>query len=680
MKMEKSLKTDRLTLGTCYYPEHWPEELWKDDLARMLRNGIRVIRIAEFAWNKFEPEEGVYDFSFFDRFLDVAEQTDIKVIFCTPTATPPAWLTDRYPETLNAFRDGTVMRHGLRRHYNYNSGVYRRKTAELVSRMAEHYADRKCIIGWQIDNEFNCEANEYYSEADHMAFREYVREKYRTLDKLNEVWGTVFWNQTYTDWQQVYLPRTTPNDVVNPHQYLEAKEFWSYSTKSFCKLQSDILRRYLPEGVFITHNGFFGHVDSHAMTQESLDFMMYDSYPNFAYVLDFDSKNPMKDRAWSWNLCHIRSISPLFGVMEQQSGPNGAVNGGIGAASPKPGQIRLWTMQSIAHGADYISYFRWRTSWIGTEIYWHGILDQNNRDNRRLKEVSEISEDIKKLSAICGKKYEAQVAIAFDYLNDWDSEYDGWHGPVGRKSQDSWFDSMQKAHIPCDFIYLSDDCSAEKLSAYQLIVYPDAAIITERSSELLHEYVRNGGTLVLGPLTGYKDEHGRVPMAAAPGLLADIAGGIVDDFTFVSRYDETPKVKAFGKTLDAPLFNEMLAPDTAQTAGTYEGAWYEGMPAVLVNSYGRGKCWTYGSAFSEEAVIALLEKEGIVSPADGLVTVPESVEVAVRGGVMFLLKYLEDPAEIVFEQPLKDLFTEDMLYGKDEIPGFGVIAFEIPQI
>ena len=677
MIMEKSLKTDRLTLGTCYYPEHWPEELWADDLARMLSSGISVIRIAEFAWNKFEPEEGIYDFSFFDRFLDVAEPTGIKVIFCTPTATPPAWLTERYPETLNAFRDGTVMRHGLRRHYNYNSEVYRRKTAELVSRMAEHYAGRKCIIGWQIDNEFNCEANEYYSEADHSAFREYVKNRYGTLDRLNDAWGTVFWNQTYTEWEQVFLPRTTPNNVVNPHQYLEAKEFWSYSTRSFCKLQSDILRAKLPEGVFITHNGFFGHVDSHAMTQESLDFMMYDSYPNFAYVLDFDSKNPMKDRAWSWNLCHIRSISPLFGVMEQQSGPNGAVNGGIGAASPKPGQLRLWSMQSIAHGADYVSYFRWRTSWIGTEIYWHGILDQNNRDNRRLKEVSQVSKDIGKLSRVCGREYEAQVAIAFDYLNDWDSEQDGWHGPVGRKSQDSWFDSMQKAHIPCDFLYLSDDCDAEKLSKYRLIVYPDAAIITERTSELLHKYVSSGGTLVLGPLTGYKDRNGRVPMMSAPGLLADIAGGIVDDFTFVSRYDDTPRIRAFGKVLEAPLFNETLAPDSAEPAGVYEGAWYEGYPAVMVNRYGKGKCWTYGSAFSEEAVIALLSEEGISSPADGIVTAPESVEIAVRGGTMFLLNYLEEPAEIELGSPRMDLLSGEMLSGKTKIPGFGVIALDI---
>ena len=673
--MDKRLDFGKLTLGTCYYPEHWPEELWRSDIDRMLENGISVIRIAEFAWNKFEPEEDIYDMSFFDRFLDVAEQTPIKVIFCTPTATPPAWLTDRYPEVLNAFIDGTLIQHGLRRHYNYNSPVYLEKTADIVRRIARHYGKRKCIIGWQIDNEFNCESTEFYSESDHYAFREYVKAKYLTLDKLNEAWGTAFWNQTYTDWSQVYLPRPTANGIFNPHQQLEAKGFWSHSVREYCALQSRILRENIPAGQFITHNGFFGHLDSHAMTQESLDFLTYDSYPNFAYVLDFNSNNPMKDRAWSWNLCHIRSISPVFGIMEQQSGPNGAYGGGLGASSPKPGQLRLWSMQSLAHGADYISYFRWRTSRLGTEIYWHGILDQNNRDTRRLAEVKQVSKDLEKLACVKGTDYEAEVAIAFDYLDDWDSENDGWHGPVGRKSQDSWFDAMQKAHIPCDFVYFSDDCTAESLRRYKLIVFPDAAIVTERASDLLHEYVRGGGTLVIGPLTGYKDRNGLVPMTDAPGPLRDLAGCITDEYTFVSRYDDEPQIDLNGTAVPAPLFNEILIPETADVIGTYrDGVWYEGKPAVTRNRFGEGVCVKCGSAFSEEAVLSVLESEGIRSPISGRVAAPQSVEAAIRGGILFLLNYLGAPAEIKINGEATDLLTGDTLSGAAVIPPYGVLA------
>jgi beta-galactosidase len=185
-----------ITLGTCYYPEHWDKSLWEPDLDRMLAAGIQVVRIAEFAWNKFEPTEGNYDFRFFDEFLNLAEKKGMKVIFCTPTATPPAWLTCKYPEVLNADKEGHRYQHGNRRHYNYNSAVYQNFTAKLVEQLGAHYGKHPAIIGWQLDNELNCETNEFYSESDTEAFREFVREKYQTLDKLNEAWGTVFWNQT----------------------------------------------------------------------------------------------------------------------------------------------------------------------------------------------------------------------------------------------------------------------------------------------------------------------------------------------------------------------------------------------------------------------------------------------------------------------------------------------------
>lgn len=175
----------------------------------MKKTGIEVIRIAEFAWSKIEPEEGVFTYEFFDEFLDLADEVGMKVIFCTPTATPPAWLTEKYPEVLNAQMDGVLLRHGARRHYNYNSPVYQELSARITGKSASHYAKRDCIIGWQLDNEINCEVDVFYSESDTVAFRRFLKEKYGTIDALNEAWGTAFWNQTYTDWKEVYVPRTT---------------------------------------------------------------------------------------------------------------------------------------------------------------------------------------------------------------------------------------------------------------------------------------------------------------------------------------------------------------------------------------------------------------------------------------------------------------------------------------
>ena len=169
--MSYLLNGDRIIMGTDYYPEHWDRSMWEEDLERMLETGIEVIRIAEFAWNKFEPREGEYTWDFFDEFLDLCEKKGMRVIFCTPTATPPAWMTDRYPEVLNARQDGVLYRHGARRHYNYNSLIYQRFTRELTERLGEHYAKHPAIIGWQLDNEINCEMNEFYSDSDTIAFR-----------------------------------------------------------------------------------------------------------------------------------------------------------------------------------------------------------------------------------------------------------------------------------------------------------------------------------------------------------------------------------------------------------------------------------------------------------------------------------------------------------------------------
>ena len=455
MRAEQNFKWEKLSLGTCYYPEHWDKKMWRDDLRRMKENGIFTIRIAEFAWNKVEPTEGEFTYEFFDEFLDVAEEEQMKVIFGTPTATPPVWLTEKYPEVLNCRLDGTPFYHGMRRHYNYNSPIYQELSARIVKKVAKHYGKRPCIVGWQIDNELNCEVDEFYSESDTLAFREFLKKKYKTLDALNEAWGTIVWNQTYTNWKEIYVPRTTVHDSTNPHQVLDYYRFISDSTIRFCKMQSDIIRKYKKPEDFITTNGIFGNVDNHKMEDECLDVLTYDSYPNFAYCLIEDPKHSddLNDRKWSKNLSEVRSICPHFGIMEQQSGANGW-NTRMEAPAPKPGQMTLWTMQSIAHGADYVSFFRWRTATVGTEIYWHGILDYDNRYNRKLAEVNRIWHRVQAIEGVTGAEYKAAFALVKDYDNVWDAQLDVWHERLMKKSEKEIFVAAQLSHTPMDIFYL----------------------------------------------------------------------------------------------------------------------------------------------------------------------------------------------------------------------------------
>ncbi len=696
--MRTLLDGTNVTIGTCYYPEHWDKSMWEEDLSRMKQAGIQVVRIAEFAWSKIEPREGEFTYEFFDEFLDLALEKGIWVIFSTPTATPPAWLTDEYPEVLNATVDGEKIHHGSRRHYNYNSKIYREFVSRIVEKSASHYAGHPAVIGWQIDNEFNCENSMFYSESDTVAFREFLKEKYGTVEKLNQAWGTVFWNQTYTAWREVYVPRRTNTMAVNPHLMLDYIRFISHSVRSFAKMQADILRKYTKPGDFITTNGMFGHIDNHAMTSESLDFYTYDSYPNFGYSVDgFWSDEPMKDRWSSRSLAEVRSISPQFGIMEQQSGANGW-NVSMEAPTPRPGQITLWTMQSIAHGADYISYFRWRTCTFGTEMYWHGILDYSGRENRRLREICEIQKKIENLQELAGAKYDARVAIVRDYDNLWDAELDHWHGRIDRKSQDSLFIAMQHLHVPFDYINLpakENESGAEgqeiaddheivkKLSHYDVLFYPHPEILTKRQITILEQYVAAGGKLVFGCRTGQKDIRGICVTEYLPGLAAELTGTDVCEYSLVAPDDGEIYVDWDGTTFTASVFNDLLAAvgENAEVLATYKSSYYAGTPALVRNRYGKGEAYYFGAAFAVDTAKVFLQKLSVAEPWQEVISMPEGCELAVRrkDGItyFFVLNYLADHAEIKIEPSMVEMISGQQAQGTQQIEGYGVRVYKM---
>ena len=679
--MRAIINGKQMTLGTCYYPEHWPKHMWKEDLERMLAAGIEVIRIAEFAWSKIERTEGNFDFTFFDEFLDLAEEVGMKVIMGTPTATPPAWLTEKYPDTLNATIDGVLIRHGGRRHYNYNSPNYLRLSAIIVEKMAQHYGQRNCVIGWQIDNELNCEVDVFYSESDSIAFRHFLKEKYETLDALNDAWGTVFWNQTYTDWEEVFVPRKNINMSTNPHQVLDYKRFISYSARTFAKMQSDIIRKYIKPEDFVTTNGIFGNLDSHAMTKESLDFMTYDSYPNFAYCLDdySDKAGNLKDRKWSRNLTEVRSMSSTFGIMEQQSGANGWYTR-MEAPTPRPGQLTLWTMQSIAHGADFVSYFRWRTCTIGTEIYWHGILDYSGRENRRLREVKQVHKRLQNMQEMAGALYEAKVGVIKDYDNIWDKELDAWHGRVEDLSQKALFAAAHLTHTPMDYVYISDETEDIELANYKVLFYPHATMMNQKRADLLKSYVVNGGTLIIGCRSGYKDMHGRCVMDKLPGLLAELTGTDIPEYSFIAPDAGTVSIDWDGTSMEASVFADLLESvgDSAKVVGTYTSDYYAGSGALVCNSYGKGKAYYYGTAFTTEAAKVFLEKLDVMNPYADVLTVPECCEIAVRRKddtrYLFVLNYEKHEVEVEFHKPVYNLDTKEIMTGKVRLKPYEVLV------
>lgn len=675
--MREILNGERIVLGTCYYPEHWPENLWESDIDRMLESGIEAVRVAEFAWSKVELHEGEFNYEFWDRFLDLCDKKGMKVIFCTPTATPPAWLTEKYPEVLNADMDGNLYRHGSRRHYNYNSPVYREKSRIITEAFAKHYGKRACVMGWQLDNELNCEIGDFYSESDSNAFRVWVKEKYGTIENLNECWGTNFWNQTYTDWNEIYVPRKTVNKAHNQHQQLDYLRFISDSCISFAKEQSDIIRKYSKPGDFITTNGMFGHLDNHELNRECLDFYMYDSYPNFNNRVTKTDKDELGDRWWSRLLSRTRSISNTFGIMEQQTGANGWTIWD-GVPTPRPGQITLWTLQSVAHGADYISFFRWRTCTYGTEIYWHGILDYSGRDNERLEEVRNIGKLMPLLKDIAGKPYEAKVAVIEDYDNNYDAEIDRWHGSLEWESGDALFKALQKNHTPFDYVNFYKGGISADLLKYKAVFWAHPVIVTEKQIKVLKTYVENGGILILGCRSGYKDEYGRCTMAKLPGLFAEMTGADVKEYSFIQPDISTIAIETGRDRLHARVFADRLSEETTSNIiGRYSEEYFAGDGAVSVNNLGLGKVYYYGSVFDEASVEYFLNETGTAKPYDNIIEIPAECEIAVRGNYIFVLNYTGKEQNILVKEPVLNIYSQKKDLGEITLSAYEVYIASI---
>lgn len=676
--MDKLKNIDTLCLGLIYYPEHWPRTLWDDDLRRIREMGFEILRVGEFSWSALEPREGEYTFSFWDDFLQLAHQHGLKIIFGTPTATPSAWVTHQYPEVLNARRDGVSYTHGSRRHYNYNSPKYRALCCALVEQLARRYGQHPSIIGWQIDNELNCEVDEFYSACDHAAFRDWLKEKYVTLDALNNAWGAAFWNQQYSAWEQVRLTGVLPSGGYNPHQLLDERRFISDSAISFAMLQYDILKQHCAREHFIATNGLFRHLDYHTLTERGLDFIAYDSFPCFAFNLEHHPEQDLlNDRRWSWNMINTRAIRGNFAVFEQSSYAGGWICRMQGP-SPKPGQIRLWTYQCFAHGAEYVGFYRWRSCSFGVEMYWHGMNSYGNKPNRGYREIQGLLSEIPRLAPVSGASYQAEIAILKDYDNIFDGEYDVWHGPHDYKSDDAWFTATQLTHTPCDFFYLREHTTVDELLRYKLLVYPHPTILTPERTALLCSYAEAGGTLVFGARTGYKDLQGHCPMQDMPGPAGALCGVSVEEFSFLGGSDAPQTVMWDGHTLSAPYFNDVLLPtdNATQVLAVFQSNYYAGQAAITKRAVGQGTVYYVGSVFSRELAEHFLSTLGLATPFSSLLSLPEQCEVTLRKegahAYYFVLNYKETPARVEIKQPMQDLLTGETLQGWQKLAPYGI--------
>jgi beta-galactosidase len=394
-------------LGADYYPEHWPEERWVEDARLMAQAGFNVVRLAEFAWSMMEMREGDFRFDWLDRAIDVLSEHHIQVVLGTPTASPPPWLMYKGADLFLVQQNGVRQTYGLRREYCPNHPLYHQYSQKIVTEMASHFKNNPAVIGWQIDNEFG---DRCFCDICREKFHEWLQQRYEMIDHLNHRWGTVFWSHIYTEWSQIPVPLATIR-AHNPGLALDYYRFMSDSYCAYQREQIEIIRQICPDH-FITHNlmGFgYDKLNYYAMTDD-LDFVSWDNYRRMQW--NMEAKVDPVTAALSHDT--MRGLKKKnYWVMEQQAGGGGWDSL---AVTPKPGEMRLWTYQSIAHGADGILYFRWRTCRSGTEQYWQGLLEHHGIPGRRYHEVAQIGDELKKVGhRIAGSTVNPKIAIMQSY-------------------------------------------------------------------------------------------------------------------------------------------------------------------------------------------------------------------------------------------------------------------------
>lgn len=513
------------TLGVCYYPEHWPETQWAEDAARMARLGLTHVRIGEFAWSRLEPRRGTFDFDWLRRAIDTLHGAGLKVVLGTPTATPPKWLVDEMPDMLPVGADGSVRGFGSRRHYDFSHDGYLEECKRITLKLARAFGEHPGIAAWQTDNEYDCHNTTLsFSAAARTGFQAWLQRKYQSPEALNRAWGNVFWSMEIAEFSEVELPNLTVTEP-NPAHVMDFRRYASDMVVRFNKAQADIIRAHSP-GRDVIHN-FMGRTLAfdHFAVGADLDISSWDSYP-----LGFLEDRSDQDDAWKQQFA--RAGDPDFQafhhdlyratskgrwwVMEQQPGP---VNWAPHNPAPRDGMVRLWSWEAFAHGAETVSYFRWRQAPFAQEQMHAGLLRPDSVEAEGYFEAAQVAKELGeldgKLEAAAGL---ADVAIVFDYASAWAWEIQ----PQGREFDYfrlvfDFYRTLRRLGLSVDFVA----ADTPGLDGYRLVIVPGLFAWTPA---LLEAVKTHDGHVLIGPRSGSKTEDFAIPETLPPALPGDILG------------------------------------------------------------------------------------------------------------------------------------------------------------
>ncbi len=650
-----------LLLGAAWYPEQWPESRWEADLALMQAAHINFVRVGEFAWSSMEPKEGDFELGWMERAVRAAEKHGIAVVMGTPSAAPPAWLTQKYPETLRTMEDGRKDAHGNRQQFDWSDPKYRELAREMAEKMAERFGHDPNVIGWQIDNEY---ANESYGAATDAQFQAWLKAKYGTLDNLNTRWTTAYWSETYQDWDQVPIEE----HGGNPGLLLNWKEFVSDTWRSYQKNQLEVIKAHADKRQFVTTNmmGWFDAYDHYTVSQD-LDMASWDDYVGTGQ-LDPVGNGAIHDLTRGF-------LRKNFWVMETQPG---FVNWSADNNALNKGAVRAMAWNAIGHGSEAVEYWQWRSALNGQEQY-HGVLvGADGTPVPLYAEVQQLGVDFAKAAPVLeGTTVHAEVAVLQDYPSRWAINWQKHNRAF------DWVTSFMSYYRPLHGLVRSVDVVADTapLSGYKLVVAPALNVLTPEAAKNLEAYVRGGGHLVLGQRSAMKDEDNGLWPQRQPGPLGAMLGARVAQFYAL---DSTVPVSGEWGSAEDTVWAEQIEVQSPETKvlmryGKSNG-WLDGQPAAVTRGVGKGSITYIGAAMDaaamEKAAAWMVAQAGLQAVMPG---VPAGVDVAVRSGggkrVMILTNYSAEEQTV----GLPAMMTDVLAGGETRsvrLPQYGVAVLQ----
>jgi beta-galactosidase len=675
--------------GVDYYPEHWvypyggtadnPEGAWQRDADLMVKAGINVVRLGEFAWGLCEPAEGQYDFTWLRRVMNLLAERDIKVVLGTPTAAPPPWLAQMHPDILPVDEYGLVKHEGTRRAVCLNSDVFWNYSKRIVEAMARALGNHPTLIAWQIDNGLGGNFTEAsFNEDTRRDWHGWLEAKYETVDQLNELMGLRHWGQVVTSWNQVPMPMIAPT-MHNPALMLDWCRFCSDTIVQFVKMQADLLRAITPDCPVTTNLRPLLHRFDHFDLAEVLDFVSIESTAaikakSAELACEIDMLRSLKKRG-----VRTPDGNAGFWVMEQKAGN---VTWQDVNSLVRPGVLRMFTYQLVSRWADAILFFRWRQPRFGTEKFHGAVLPHHVRDDNRIyKEVAQIGDEIKLLApALKGTSVVAEVCILYSHYNDW---------TLQQPTQPNRFFSLRD-HIQLIYNALHDRniavdfCRpAEDLSKYKLVFAPSLHLLGGGEADRLKLYVQNGGTLVATFNTGLVDEHSIAPDTGYPHDLTDLFGLEVVEFdplppgeenhlTFKGTFPTSQKHPA-------KLWCDVIEAKGCQALASFAKDFYAGRPALTLHTFGLGKAIYLGTLSHQPFYFDLVAWLRQLCNLEPLFRAPDNVEVSMRQKedgtkIFFLLNHQNVPVRVQFYQPTHEHLSNTTLSGSYELPPNGVLV------